>query len=305
MTDPAQSALDDAAAAARDAAGRTATHAEPPNEAADIDLASQLFHRVNRVLPEDQALVTVPPETTAREAIVIMTDHGFSQLPVVAAGRVIGVFSLRSYATETAQMSLVELNRQRIAPGDLRVDECLEQMQFARVADEIDDLFGAMDRDNGLIVGTHDNPLGILTPMDFLRYLHGVSAPFLYLSEIELALRAIIRGATTDEVLAEIANATLAQHYAPDSPPMALEEMTFDNYVSILGYAAAWGRFEGVVGPSRPRLAGKLRYIRDLRNVVFHFKRTLTLEEIQNLRAYRRWFLAKVEQLGAARRGAV
>ena len=48
-------------------------------EAETGDLAMELFHRVNRVLPEDQALVSVEPETSAREAIAIMTQRGFSQ----------------------------------------------------------------------------------------------------------------------------------------------------------------------------------------------------------------------------------
>jgi len=267
-------------------------------EAETGDLAMELFHRVNRVLPEDQALVSVEPETSAREAIAIMTQRGFSQLPVVSAGRVLGIFSFRSYVVGTAALSLADLNGQRIAPGDLRVDELLEQMQFARVADEIDDLFDAMDRDNGLVVGTADNAIGILTPMDFLRYLHRLSAPFVYLSEIELALRAIIRHAVTPELLVEVATASLAQHFDPEPPPTVLEEMSFDNYATMLGYGATWGHFEAAMGTSRQRLAGKLKHIRDLRNDVFHFKRELSVQEIGNLRTYRHWLLAKVEQFG-------
>lgn len=264
----------------------------------DLDLASELFHRVNRVLPEDQALVTIGPEVTARNAVALMTDRGFSQLPVVAGGRVLGVFSFRSYALGTARLSLDDLNRQRIAPGDLRVDEFLEQMRFARVGDEIDDLFDAMDRDNGLIVGTPENAVGILTPMDFLRYLHATAAPFIYLSEIELALRAVIRGTLSEENLVVVAQASLARLYDPDPPPTKLEDMTFDNYASMLGFGDAWPHFENVVGPSRVRLTAKLRHIRDLRNVVFHFKRALSAQEVQDLRTYRHWLLAKVEQIG-------
>jgi len=52
------------------------------------------------------------------------------------------------------------------------------------------------------------------------------------------------------------------------------------------------------MGTSRQRLAGKLKHIRDLRNDVFHFKRELSVQEIGNLRTYRHWLLAKVEQFG-------
>jgi Transposase DDE domain group 1 len=48
--------------------------------------------------------------------------------------------------------------------------------------------FDAMDRDNGILIGTPERLVGILTPMDFLRYLYQVANPFVLVSEIELAL---------------------------------------------------------------------------------------------------------------------
>lgn len=277
--------------------------AAPLQGVSELDLASDLFHRINRVVPEDQTLQTIRPEVTAREAVALMVDRGFSQLPVVAGGRVLGVFSFKSYATATAQLSLEELNRQRIAPGDLRVDEFLEHFRFARVSDEIDDVFDEMDRDNGLIVGTPEHAIGILTPMDVLRYLHNTAAPFIYLSEIELAVRAVIRAAVSVEVLAEVAQASLARLYAPAAPPIDLEAMTFDNYVTLMSYGEGWHHFEPIVGPSRLRLTGKLQQIRDLRNIVFHFKRGLSAQEVENLRAHRQWLLSKVEQVGRGGEG--
>lgn len=247
--------------------------------------------------------MTIGPNTTAREAIAIMTDRGFSQLPVIAGSRVLGVFSFRSYAVGTAQLSMDDLNRQRIAPGDLPVDEFLEQLRFARVADEIDDLFEAMDKDNALIVGTPNNALGILTPMDFLRYLHATAAPFIYLSEIELALRAIIRGVIAQQELVELAEACLAQHYAPNPPPTDLEQMTFDNYATLLSFGTSWPRFQGIFGATRTRLAAKLGRVRDLRNTVFHFKRVLDSRETDELLIHRHWLLAKVEQIGQGNDG--
>ena len=58
------------------------------------------------------------------------------------------------------------------APGDLTVDEFLEQFEFARVTEEMNRVFDAMDRDNGVLIGSPERLIGVLTPMDFLRYLH-------------------------------------------------------------------------------------------------------------------------------------
>lgn len=49
--------------------------------ARELDLASELFHRINRVLPTDQALLTIPPTTLVREAIRVMRKHKYSQIP--------------------------------------------------------------------------------------------------------------------------------------------------------------------------------------------------------------------------------
>ena len=52
-----------------------------------------LFHRVGRILPEDQELFTVTPDTHVRDALALMKKHIISQVPIVAGDDVLGVFS--------------------------------------------------------------------------------------------------------------------------------------------------------------------------------------------------------------------
>jgi len=75
-------------------------------------------------------------------------------------------------------VTLDEWTRQKCSPGDLSVDEFLEQFEFARVTEEMNRVFDAMDRDNGILVGVPERLIGVLTPMDFLRYLYKVASPF-------------------------------------------------------------------------------------------------------------------------------
>jgi hypothetical protein len=67
-----------------------------------------------------------------------------------------------------------------------------------------------MDRDNGILIGAPDRLVGILTPMDFLRYLYQVASPFVMVSEIELALRALIGRALRPDKIAEAAKRCLS-----------------------------------------------------------------------------------------------
>jgi hypothetical protein len=60
--------------------------------AKEFDLASELFHRINRVIPRDQSVLSIPPDCRVRDAVSLMQEHGYSQVPVVRNGEVLGVF---------------------------------------------------------------------------------------------------------------------------------------------------------------------------------------------------------------------
>jgi predicted transcriptional regulator len=264
----------------------------------ELDLVSELFHRINRIIPTCQELLTVAPTCRVRDAVALMRKHGYSQVPVVQGSEVLGVFSFTSFAKDAAQVTLEELTRQRCAPGDLPVDEFLEQLQFARVTEEMSRVFEWVDRDNGVLVGVPDRLVGILTPMDFLRYLYQVASPFVMVSEIELALRAVIRHALKGEQLTPAAKRSLLSVYqTEDKIPKAVEEMTFDNYHALISHGGNWAHFETVLGGTRTRVSAKLKEVGEIRNDLFHFRREITVADHQTLADHRNWLLSKVRQM--------
>jgi predicted transcriptional regulator len=269
----------------------------------ELDLVSELFHRINRIIPENQHLLTISPQTTASEALALMQKHGFSQVPVVDGGEVLGVFSYRSFSKKAAAADLQEWTRQKCAPGELPVDEFLERFEFARVTDEMRQVFDAMDRDNGVLIGSPEQLQCILTPMDFLRYLYKIASPFVMLSEIELALRALIRSAVSKEELAQCITRSLSNLYK-ETLPSTIEEMTFDNYQTLVSHGDNWTKFESIFGGTRVRTSGKLKEICALRNDLFHFKRELTLQDHETLNDHRGWLLLKVKEADLRRRTA-
>ncbi len=263
----------------------------------ELDLASELFHRINRIIPQNQSVLTVPPTCRVREAVALMRSHGYSQVPVVDAGEVLGVFSYRSFAKGAANSTLDDWNRQKCAPGDLTVDEFLEPFEFARVTEEMSRVFDAMDRDNGILIGTPERLIGVLTPMDFLRYLDHVASPFVMVSEIELALRALIRIALSDDQIAAAAKRCLASKFKNESDiPIRLEDMTFDNYQLLIAHGENWKDFEPVFRGNRTRTSAKLKEIGVIRNDLFHFKREIKIADQEILAAHRNWLLNKIKQ---------
>ena len=164
-------------------------------------------------------------------------------------------------------------------------------------------VFDAMDRDNGILIGTPERLLGVLTPMDFLRYLYQVASPFVMVSEIELALRALIQIALSPEQLVRAAKRCLSSAYGgEDKVPTSLENMSFDNYQALLSHGESWPEFEPVFGGTRTRAGGKLKEIGMIRNDLFHFKREMNMHDHQILAAHRDWLLSKVRQAESYRR---
>ncbi len=271
---------------------------QPPADK-ELDLASEIFHQINRVIPKGQKLLTVAPDCRVYDAVAKMRKYGYSQVPVVKNGEVLGVFSFRSFALGAANVTLEDWTRQKCAPGDLQVDEFMEDFEFARVKDEMSRLFNAMDKADGILIGTHENLIAIVTPMDFLYYFYKVASPFVMISEIELALRALIRFALNEEQIAVAAKRSLSSLYAgEDKVPTSLEDMTFDNYQSLISHSENWTELEHIFGGTRARVSGKLKEIRDIRNNIFHFRREITMQEHESLATHRNWLLNKIRQVG-------
>lgn len=242
---------------------------------------TELFHRLNSVVPDDQQLVTVPHNMKATEAIRIMRDRGFSQLPVVMGRTVLGVFSYRSFA-----QAVLNFGGSGSSTDDLLVEECVEDPKYAPLHEDFKPWFGELDRTGYVILGSPDRPQAIVTPMDLLQYLYNVSYPFVLLGEIENALRTLIRRCISEEELKDLASRHRLRH-------SALEKMGFTEYVTLITEEANWPKFQQVFGGRRTRVQATLDAIRLLRNDVFHFKRELTDSDRNDLERHRNWVLRR------------
>lgn len=248
------------------------------------------FHMVDRLL-EGQEPLTVPPGTPAREAIRIMRQSNRAQLPVVEGKTVLGLFTYRAFALE-----VVKLANSKIDPVSLPVEEFLsdEEPAYARLTDEFSALVRTLDRREAVVVSGPTDLLAVLTPMDVLRYLHNVANAFVLLEEIEHALRKLIRAALpTSDALKKCVENALSAKYKPDKLPRQIEEMTFDDYVGLLRDGRNWASFEPIF-INRDMTRAKLESARDLRNVVFHFRRELSVDDHEQLSGCRNWLLLKI-----------
>jgi CBS domain-containing protein len=259
---------------------------------------TDIFHRLNSVLPDEQQVEVIGPAVPVSEALAIMADKNYSQLPVVEGREVLGVFSYRSFARGLRRMASRKVN-----PMDMLVDEFVEKIQFARVTDEFVAFFDHLDRDDAVIAGEPDRLQGIVSAMDVLRYLYRVASPFVMIAEIELALRELIRLAVDENTLRECIQNSLKDIYKDRSLPTCLEEMQFGDYVVLVGDGRNWLHFEPVFRGDRNRTRAMLDEVRELRNTTFHFKHELSVEEYEALSSCRDWILRKIRSVEERFRG--
>jgi CBS domain-containing protein len=260
------------------------------------------FHRLGRILPEKQSLITCTPNTPASEALTLMHKHGVSQLPVAMGERVLGVFSYRSFARSVTAMG-DELLKEKQLPGELAVEECMEPGKFSHISASVSELFETIDKHDVVLIGTPSRIVGVLTAIDVLRYLYGVASPFVLIAEIEITLRALIAFSVEQDVLRKCCDRCL-KHYSDDKRPYALTDMTFSDYVQIVGHGESWELFKHVFGGSRVRTSTKLNKVKDLRNDVFHFRREITVQEYEELVDLRQWMLSIAERVEIIAKGA-
>ncbi len=266
----------------------------------DSQSITDLFHRVERLIPSHGKPVTVRPNTPVAEAVALMKGHNYSQLPVVAGEEVLGVFSFRSLTTR-----LIEMGQMREYFGDLPVDEFMEDFRFVQPSDNWESLLDYLERDDGVLIGQRDDLGGIVTTMDLLRYLHNQASPFVVLREIELSLRQIIYACVNKDELQVCIRNSLKGKYGEDVMPSDLLEMTLNDYIQIIGDGRNWPHFEVVFGKGawqRKTTRSRLEEVRDLRNDIFHFRRQITDADYDILKKHRKWLQTKARAYEAITR---
>jgi hypothetical protein len=237
--------------------------------------------------------LTIGPDALVRDAIVMIRQNDFSQLPVVAGNEVLGLFSFRSLARR-----LVDT---RVASAlEHEVEDFSDDPVFARVTDELHEILPALDRDGAVLVGDPDNLLAVVTPTDVTAYLFKVTRPFILLQEIELSLRSLIRDSCPREAIPERIRAAVASNYKgrEDRIPDELERLSLHELVLVvlnrLGYEEF---FLPVFGRNRGSVQENLGGLYEIRNAVLHFRRQPSEADLDQLVSSRAWLLRKIRRV--------
>jgi predicted transcriptional regulator len=135
---------------------------------ADDRSASSPFHDVGCIFPDDVELCWVEPSTTVAEALRLMAPNRYSQVPVIADGRVRGVFSLWSLAQQL-------LAAPNLAPLELAVEDVMERIPAVTVDDPLDLVLEHLNRHDAVLVDSPHGLQAIATGTDVLNYFYRIA----------------------------------------------------------------------------------------------------------------------------------
>ena len=235
------------------------------------------------LLPRGQRLLSVTAETPAGHALERMEEHGYGQLPVTrdagGAAEVVGVFSWRSFCRASLDLS----HSRKLDPLAIPVEEFLDPAVFLDRETFIDTAtdWSACDH---VLVGTPRHVEGLLTLGDAFGRLNDFAEAFVLIYEVETELRDTIERVAGDRL-----DAWLETLQRPERgrPVRALTDASFADYGQVIASQDRWPDFEPVFARQRELVVADLDAVNGLRNVVFHFRRTVTNRDTDRLRRFR------------------
>ncbi len=255
------------------------------NNAGGPPLPDVRLHPLSEVLAGRKPPLTVTRQASVGDALRVMTEHRFGQVPVVdEPGNLLGMVSqqgiLGLYFHTDGKSALLELPVHHVMETALRLD----------VADH---LYLAVDRLSvpgayAAVVTEGGQPVAILTGKDMSSFFRSLFEGIILVEEIELLLRGYVDKAFPDDE--SLTTAAIAAFGAdPDNPKWARRnpnKLSFGDELLMMVDDDNWPRFEAVLGP-RPVFSALMERVRQVRNQLLHFSGQLDpLEHDGLLRTY-------------------
>lgn len=222
----------------------------------------------------------ISPDAEISEAITLMLQHDFSQLPVTTSERdVKGIISWRSLGSRLALGRQCKKVRECMeAPSEIRSDASL----FEAVQQIV-------EHECVLVRDATRKLTGIITTEDLSRQFAQLGEPFLLLGQIENHIRDLIANKFTKAELAAVRDPADSGREIED-----VSDLTFGEYVRLLQNPKQWTTF--AIQIDRKTFTDELRKIGDIRNDVMHFHPDgIGPEDLTMLRKFAR-FLSDLEK---------
>lgn len=227
----------------------------------------------------------VSQDTKLGDALALMVENDYSQLPVVnQRGHLTGMVS------ETSILSIYYHSDGAVHLLELPVHHC--QAPAVTISPE-SDVFEALDLLKtvyAIVVVEDQRPIGILTNYDTTHFFRDISEDLIIVEDIELTLRQHIEDVFPDEHArcAALMRAFDADKQDPRRPKYEYEELTFGQHIQLIVTEENWPRFEEFLGPKK-LFKSLMDRVGEVRNQLAHFRGRLDPVQHRALLHARDW----------------
>jgi CBS domain-containing protein len=236
---------------------------------------------IEKLLEGRGAPCCVSADKTVGDALTLMVEHDFSQLPIVDGdGKLCGIITEatinRTYYHVGGSISLL----------GLPVTHC--QTKPATITPD-SDIFEALDlleSEYAVIVVEGDKPVGILTDYDTTHFFRDISEGLILVEDIEVTLRQYIESAfPSEKEMREAMKRALGQR-------TDFERLSFWQHMQLVTAEGNWDKFRPVF-ESKELFSLLLDQVRHIRNQLAHFRGRPDLVQHDALLRAKDWLAAR------------
>lgn len=230
--------------------------------------------------------VSVTPATPLYEALEMMVENDFSQLPVVnSTGIPCGLV--------TNDSILKALKTFGVGFDALKVNDVAERAREYYPEDDIFDLLeGLRDKPAILVINNHDELIGIVTSFDATDYFRRRAEDIMLVEDIETAVREHLEAAFTDEKsgLLDAAALQVAIETATTRKNLSFDRLSLGQYIRVLVHETVWSAYGIRFNIDRKAIETMLDRVREIRNELAHFRGEISRSQREQLRFAANWF---------------
>lgn len=255
---------------------------------AEVEVAERLSQpyrdptfRIGRLDLANRAPRSVAPTTTVDEAVTVMLQNDFSQLPVMRSERdVKGLFSWKSLG-----------EKKHFGTNIQTVSEAMDECQMVTVDSSLFDVLPLIRQNDCVLIKDGAQKIcGIITAFDISATFGQLGEPFLLLDEIENHIRWLISGVFTRPEVAAVRDPASTGRVVEN-----ISDLTLGEYLRLLENPERWQRIQLQI--DRATFIEELRQVAKIRNEVMHFDpEGLEDKDLTKLREFA-IFLRKIQRL--------
>jgi CBS domain-containing protein len=281
---------------------------------------------VQDLIAERSAPITIRREASVEDALRLMIDGDYSQLPVVnSEGKTEGMI--------TSDCIVRALSHFDLTIKDMRVFHAMTQAIIYRPEDEMLGLLDDLKNTYAIVaVDNNERVIGIVTSYDTTEYFRRRGEDIMVIEDIETMLKEYILVAFRDSAgtvdkgllataIDEItesksklrapfgqalhhylengngeprinqqrANEAFSMYLNPPKEALPFEKLTLNDYIELFLHKSRWERYKIIFDLDSEACRKLLNSVRDIRNELAHFRSEITPHKRELLRFCREW----------------